>query len=442
MVDVPQPHRSSHRSKSRRRSSSRGQTWLPSSGLSRRQMIYAFGLIVVTAIVAIPLRLHYSSDVTTDAAVNPFWRKDGAAGLIAAADDLLQQEPPAVGEAADLLKQALEASPLNVTALAMLASAEQQLGDNARATQLYDLAFARTKRDVDVLRWKAQRAADPPDAKALVYAIDLMLRLSVDPSKNDSLLQALTQLVAEPSSTEPLVEALMRRPNWANAFLTAVSTGAQSDRAADLLSSLPPDIATDDVWSVLLARLIGSGQGPVAYSLWVTREVTDSSEAIPYLNDGGFERMQHMLPFDWNIRKTKGVEVTRTQEGTQDGGFALKLDFVSPVMYRHVWQYLSLAPGIYTLSGSVKLDSLVAARGLQWRVMCVNDSFDVIGESELLQGNTPWRKFEASLTVPDTGCDTQLLRLEVPARIQAENAITGTAWFDAMDIQRQPSGQK
>jgi hypothetical protein len=117
---------------------------------------------------------------------------------------------------------------------------------------------------------------------------------------------------------------------------------------------------------------------------------------------------------------------------------ALKIEFYNTrVPFRHVSQVLMLEPGAYLLTGNVKAMRLNNDRGLQWTVRCMTGSKERLGETDRLRGTFPWSGFQTEFHVPDTpDCQTQVLRLELPARIPREEQIKGDIWFDGIRVER------
>jgi hypothetical protein len=98
-----------------------------------------------------------------------------------------------------------------------------------------------------------------------------------------------------------------------------------------------------------------------------------------------------------------------------------------------------LAPGSYQFRGRYKLN-LRSERGLLWRIRCVNKSNNGIGES-LINGDEPkWKDFGFSFTVPND-CPAQSIQLILDARSASERFVSGSAWFDDFQIDRELSGK-
>ena len=55
----------------------------------------------------------------------------------------------------------------------------------------------------------------------------------------------------------------------------------------------------------------------------------------------------------------------------------------------------------------------------------------------MLLGSQPsWKEFKVQFRVPDTGCRAQIVRLDLDARSASEQFISGSMWFDDLQILR------
>jgi hypothetical protein len=48
----------------------------------------------------------------------------------------------------------------------------------------------------------------------------------------------------------------------------------------------------------------------------------------------------------------------------------------------------------------------------------------------------PWRTVEVSFTVPGPECRAQQLRLSLDARMASEQLVSGSVWYDELQIDR------
>jgi hypothetical protein len=80
---------------------------------------------------------------------------------------------------------------------------------------------------------------------------------------------------------------------------------------------------------------------------------------------------------------------------------------------------------------------IVSERGLVWRISCAGQPTNVLGESPAVSGTDPvWTDFEFSFAVPETGCPAQMVTLGLNARSASEQFVSGSVWYDDLQILR------
>ena len=134
---------------------------------------------------------------------------------------------------------------------------------------------------------------------------------------------------------------------------------------------------------------------------------------------------------------TPGSGVTIDFAPRPDGtGQALLVQFgQGRVDFRGVAQMVMLPPGAYRLRGQ-HMGRIVGRRGLEWRVVCAGATAP-LAKSEMNIGSTPvWTDFEMTFTIPPTGCRAQQILLWLDARSASEQLVTGSAWYDGLQIAR------
>jgi hypothetical protein len=148
--------------------------------------------------------------------------------------------------------------------------------------------------------------------------------------------------------------------------------------------------------------------------------------------NGSFDEVLTNVPFDWSIAAVKGAKTEIAQEG---GNRALRVTFANArVGYRHVRKLLVLPPGTYQLTGAQWAHELQNERGLAWRVRCAGEK-ETIGESAALMRTVQRERFSLRFTVP-VNCAAQWLSLELLARTESEELVSGEAWYDDLAIER------
>ena len=111
------------------------------------------------------------------------------------------------------------------------------------------------------------------------------------------------------------------------------------------------------------------------------------------------------------------------------------------VKFPEVRQLIMLVPGTYEFKGRFRAD-IVSEQGLQWRVTCAGKNRTQIGESSMVKGAEPeWKEFAFSFTVTKTDCPAQYVDLVFGARSASEEFISGSIWYDDLQIVRESVSQ-
>ena len=336
-----------------------------------------------------------------------------------------------------MAKRALRADPLETDSLRLLALVADAKGDTSRARSLMELAAQYSKRDVRVQSWLLNQRLLDGDLDGALKSVDFMLRTW--PEAKSIAEPLLVALSSDPDAVKPVVALLQTNPPWRSWFVTTFP-GQVEDPAPletffkDLKAGPAPP--TKDEVNAYLKRLVDLGEFQTAYAARVDFSSPGWVETLGQVNNGGFEQPVDGLPFGWLFANVRGADTEVVSESASN--HALRVQFHNTrVPYRHVSQILLLRPGTYNLSGRVRAAALKNDRGLQWTISCYSEGKEKLGETERFSGSIPWKGFSAAFVVPaEKGCEAQLLRLELPARVPAEQDISGDIWFDDMAITR------
>jgi hypothetical protein len=193
---------------------------------------------------------------------------------------------------------------------------------------------------------------------------------------------------------------------------------------------------------IFIKRLIEEGEILEAHGLWKQGLDALHRRHLGPVFDGGFESELDMGGFGWQARQTKSVRIERQVTYGIKGLAALRVKLYKsgPEQFRHLHQVLFLEPGSYKLTMRNRLDSFKNEKGLQWRVECVDDSSEVLGESMPLLGTQPWSELALNFVVPEEGCPVQRLALVSPTDKLHDHLYEGILWFDDVAIRRAEDG--
>ena len=359
------------------------------------------------------------------------WRSNHGEALLAAALANPGKDPSRADEYA---RRALAAYPLQGVAWRVLAGHATKEAERA---QLYAIAASRAPRDIPSLAWLSEHALATQDYGGALRQIDQMLR--VEPRTLDPLFPALEYLASEPDARIQFAAMLDRLPAWRTSVLTRLAQRSDNPAAvAGLFEHLRTSAngLTENELRAWLERLFEAREWASAYLFWVSQLPEERRGTVGNVFDGGFERAPSNLGFDWRFSPIPGAWVERSATDGISGGSALRIAFDHQrVPFNHVSQLLFLPAGHYQLQGRARLESLQSSRGLVWSLTCAEGGA-TFASTPPFSGNRPWRAFDVDFDVPAENCGAQWLRLQLPARIPAEQYIGGTAWFDDLRILR------
>ncbi len=338
---------------------------------------------------------------------------------------------------AALARDAIHAAPLDGRAYRLLAEARLAQGREAEAARLFEVAAARGPRDLPSQTWLANRALARGDFPAALVRMDLILR--VQPQLGPTIYPVMMALAIRASEQPAVARLLAGQPPWRPVFMQNLLRSAPDSGAVsgliERIRHTPPGLTTDELgwW---LDRLIAEHRWGPAYLTWVASLDPAQRASVGNVFNGSFETDPSPLGFDWRFGRAPGARISLDQVTGASGSLALRVSFEDRrIPFQDVRQLLALSPGGYRFSGRSRLDQLRTERGLIWRLSCAEDG-RVIAETEPFAGNHGWRGFELPVTVPADDCGAQWLTLLLPARIPAEQRIGGTAWFDALEMER------
>jgi hypothetical protein len=350
----------------------------------------------------------------------------------------LAADPEKAEQAKALAARALLASPLESAALRILATVAQHRAEPDRAEALMREAGARWPFDQTAQVWLLNRALADGDYSKALHHIDILLRTR--PHTGESLLPTLLALAGTEGAVEALADRLSAAPPWREWMLRELAKGSEDPlRPLALFTAMRArgSSASPAELTPFLQRLIDSGRAPEAYILWVQSLPAEELQHLGNVINPGFERPLAGVPFDWTIASPRGsaVRIADSPDGAE--GRTLRLDFTGGrVAFRHVSQTLLLAPGDYRIAVRGRTEELRNERGLWWTLSCA--AGPQLATTERISGSTPWTMLEMQVSIPAGGCEAQVLRLELAARVPLEQQVSGAAWFD--DVQVTPSG--
>jgi hypothetical protein len=334
-------------------------------------------------------------------------------------------------------------APLDARALRVLGQAATAAGNQADAAKFMQAAARQSVHESLAVYWLLVQSAKEKDYKATVYYADAILRTL--PGFDSSVVPILALVAEDKNSADLLKAVLADDPPWRSVFLQDLPRSVRDERIPlDFLLSLrksprPPSAA--DVNSYL-DFLVQHDMYDLAYYTWLQFLPAEALRTAGLLYNGDFNIAPTGSPFDWRITQGSGVNVDIEERPDKQGADALVIDFeYGRVEYHSVRQLIMLAPGQYEFQGHYK-GALVGPRGLKWRIGCAESSGKSFAEGDMITGgDSAWKETKFDFTVPEQGCSAQYLSLDLDARMPSEEFITGSIWFDDLQISRVASEQ-
>jgi hypothetical protein len=336
-------------------------------------------------------------------------------------------------------ESALLQQPLNARAFRILGQISERTSTYENTEALMRAAVRRSLMQSVAVYWMMRKSYQDRDYRATLRYADTLLRTR--PQMLEYIMPLFGAFAEDRDASGELKRLLATNPPWRpRFFLFFPKTVSDAPAGLDILLSLKdtPNPATAEDLRAYLDFLIQHGFYDLAYYAWLQFLPTQELAGAGHLFNGRFESIPSGVPFDWIFAKGTGVTVQIATPRDLPGERALSLEFgPGRVKYRDVTQLIVLSPGTYKFRGKYKAD-LVSERGLEWRITCAGDQALLIGRSPTVKGTTQtWTEFEFSFTVPQPNCPAQYVRLVFDARSTSERFISGSIWYDDLQIVRE-----
>ncbi len=340
------------------------------------------------------------------------------------------------GEIRDLALRALKNDPLNARAYRSLGEVVSG-ADNVRL--LMQKAFQRSRRESAAAFWLLNDSYYRKDFKDVLYYSDMLLRTR--PELGRYIFGYLSLVAAEPGGRNLLVERLASEPAWRQQFFQVFPRTSENAEAPLLVMTALRDAGKTVSIKELapyLNFLIETDRVDIAYNAWLQFLTKAQLESIELLTNGRFESKPSGLPFDWEIGPGINAIAEIVPLGKNSVGNALYLKFADGrVQFPQISQVLLLPPGRYQLEGKLR-GAISGKRGLRWQVRCTSGSHQILGETEMLLGQSlQWRIFTLNVEVPPLPeCHGETLRLIHDSRSASEELLYGEVWFSDLRFNR------
>ena len=335
-------------------------------------------------------------------------------------------------------RTALIHDPLSARALRILGQVAILAKDEKSTPGLMREAAKRSLRQSQAVLWTVQDSYDRGDITTTLANADAIMRSR--PDLASEVVPFLARIAETEAARPQLHELLASDPPWLSQFF-ALMPQSISDGRTPLLLLLELKKANVPIQPAWLNRyvtfLIQRKFHEFAYYSWLQFLPPEQFARAGFLFNGNFEQTPSGSPFDWRVTAKAGVTADFVPRPDKPGRRAFFIEFShGRVDFRGLSQTTMLPPGTYTLRGQFK-GNIVGRRGLVWRITCAVGRPVELAASTMFLGVRPnWTSFELPFTVPENDCRAQSVRLLLDARSASERLVTGSAWYDDLEITR------
>lgn len=365
------------------------------------------------------------------------WRPHHPAALFMLAEQQIKN-PETHTPAKANAHASLQAYPFNGRAYRVLAQAAEAEKNPKLALELYQKAELYSPRDLETRAWLLNHALLGNNLEAAVYQLNLLMR--IQPELQMQLMSVIGELAAIPAAHEALIVELNKNPPWRTPVINGLLAQEKaSERYAVFFDRLSQaNVGLSDVEQQAWLRALNqSKQWPLAYLSWAVNLPPESQQELGNLFNGSFENEPLASEFDWQFKPVPGASIDRIFRAGAKGERALRVQFSDRrVLFRHISQTLVLPAGQYRFSGQALPEQLLTERGLVWEIHCLGGGPGLAVSEPWRGGNAQWQTFTIEFDVPPESCEAQSLTLTLPARVPAEQQISGAIWFDDLRIQK------
>lgn len=308
----------------------------------------------------------------------------------------------------DPARLALTRSPLSPSAFRVLGFADDLRGQPARAKRALITAERLSRRDLGTQLWLINEAVARADVPVALHHFDTAMRTSV--VARTVLFPVLTKAIQD-EELRPGIASMMRsKPNWLRDFVIITGQTGGATVMAKILPTLNGALGpeTYEVTQATIDQLVREQQYSIAKDLSGRRPGT-----APAIVGSNFKATTGFTPFAWVLAEEDGISAQPSINGLilsadrgRDGTAAS--------------QVLALTAGTYRLQTR---GAIFQGGTASWSLRCLPSSL-----APLVQLPVPSRR--AALTssgdfsIPPTGCEGQLLRLDVEA-LEDQRGLTG-----------------
>jgi hypothetical protein len=254
-----------------------------------------------------------------------------------------------------------------------------------------------------------------------------------------ALFPQMLKLLEDPTYISAFTKLAIDRPIWWESFFHYLVAMRADENTISTLYHHRQDhgLASVAERKAYVDFLIKQYRSLEAYAEWLSSLDESALKGLGYLYDGNFDYPPSGEGFGWRFASGHGFKLNRVQVSEEKLSPALSISFYGHRLSSRqlAQQFLMLTPGLYSLDGLVRAESLLAGEGVRWAIRCA-DGVSIM-QGEFLSGNIGWSPYQMTFTVPDpVGCEVQQIYIESVAGGKRPFDYQGVVFFDGMAIKK------
>lgn len=357
------------------------------------------------------------------------------------ADALRKLSESELGDAFAAAQFAFVRDPLDAASVSQLARISEIRGDLESALRLKLIAGDMRPRSLSIQAEALAILLQRRDFDGALYRLDGLIRAR--PNQSRALFAVVADIATDAEGRKLVAARLAGAAPWRQQFLAATISAGRPEIAGQVLTELRglgAAVSADEL-RLLIEHYMNSGEIDAAYAVWLSSLGADELDRVRLVYDGDFDKDVRSLRFDWTVAPVEGFSYRRFPRNTASMDMALQLDFLDvPGGFANLSQILRLRPGRYRIRGEVRFEDYRSPAGAVFRVHCLqNGKLSRLDETGALPQSAQWVGFERIFSVPVSGCQDQLLRLESLADAKTAGTTTGLMAVDNITIDSLPA---
>lgn len=342
----------------------------------------------------------------------------------------------------ELIADGIRLAPIDARFYSLMGILEQQAGNRASASRLFDHALALMPTEFQAL---IHRLAYDIESNDLFAAVDRVEILGRRWRERWSLVEpALPVLLANENAANKLMSRFGSEQGLRRLLIGSLAVSANTLSHAYQVLVRWHRMGVDELneaINLVTRRMIKEERYADAFLLFRLTRPREAS--MGYVYNGEFRLPPSGNPFDWQLKSQAGVDlrISRGKSAVKSGAapgqgehFVTMRFLDNPIRLKNVTQFVRLAPGNYRLAIGYASDDLTAPEPLQLAVRCVRPH-QVLATIELVAGSTGSREDSAGFAIPPADCGLQEIYIfNEPMPMSWRNRYSGAIRIDHIAI--------